>query len=399
MAVQTETTPQYGAVAHGGDLINRAVSGEEAVRLEQEARSLYTLELTSRELSDVEMIAMGAYSPLSGFMTSADYRPVVENMRLANGLPWSMPITLSLSPEETSHVKSGDRVALSYGGSVIAVLDVRDIFERDRGHEAERVYGTREESHAGVANLMQESDTLVGGPITLFAPLPEMPFTEYRLTPAQTRQIFADRGWRTVVGFQTRNPVHRAHEYIQKTAMETVDGLLLHPLVGETKSDDVPADVRMKSYRVLLDNYYPPERVQLAVNPAAMRYAGPREAIFHALIRKNFGCTHFIVGRDHAGVTGPQGSFYGPYDAQRIFSNFEPSELGIQPMFFENSFYCKTCGNYGTEKTCPHPADQHLSLSGTQVRTMLRSGQLPPPEFSRPEVAQILIEGMQDDGN
>lgn len=350
-----------------------------------------TRELSARELSDVEMIAIGGYSPLEGFMSSDDYGSVVESMRLQSGLPWTIPITLSLDEGEAERIDEGDRLALAFGGERFAVLDVTDKYGRDKEREASQVYRTTDEAHPGVAALYLEDRTVVGGPITLFAPLPPGAFPEYRLPPRETRRVFAERKWRTIVGFQTRNPVHRAHEYLQKCAMEIVDGLLLHPLVGETKSDDVPADIRMRSYEVLLEKYYPKNRVLLAVNPAAMRYGGPREAIFHALIRKNFGCTHFIVGRDHAGV----GSYYGPYDAQHIFSEFRPGELGIQPLFFENSFYCRACKNMATEKTCPHGAEERVTLSGTQVRAMLRAGELPPPEYSRPEVASILAEAMR----
>jgi sulfate adenylyltransferase len=383
---------QYGSVPHGGTLISRFIDGAEARELAGTAQSLPAIELTARELSDVEMTAIGGYSPLTGFMSEADYRSVVDSMRLANGLPWSIPITLSVSPDEQRTIRPGSPVALSFDGRRFAVLEVQEVFERDRDHEAQLVYRTTVEAHPGVAALRAESDTVVAGPVSVFASLPELPFAAYRLSPAETRRHFAENKWRTVVGFQTRNPVHRAHEYIQKCAMEIVDGLLLHPLVGETKSDDVPADIRMRSYEVLLRNYYPANRVLLAVNPAAMRYAGPREAIFHALIRKNFGCTHFIVGRDHAGV----GNYYGTYDAQYIFAEFEPSELGIQPLFFEHSFYCNTCGNFATEKTCPHPKEDRVVLSGTQVRTMLRAGELPPPQYSRPEVARLLADAMKE---
>jgi sulfate adenylyltransferase len=390
MQVLEET--HYGSVPHGGTLVDLFVGGREAAQLREEAVTLYSLELNARELSDVEMLAIGGYSPLSGFMTRADYESVIHSMRLESGLPWTVPITLSLRPEQVDHIHLLQRVALSYAGLPFAILDVQDVHARDRGLEAELVYRTRDEAHPGVAALTSEGETIIGGPVTVFGDLPPRSFPGYRLAPADTRRVFAERRWKTIVGFQTRNPVHRAHEYLQKVAMEIVDGLLLHPLVGETKSDDVPADIRMRSYEALLASYYPHDRVLLAVNPAAMRYGGPREAIFHALIRKNFGCTHFIVGRDHAGV----GNYYGPYDAQHIFSEFAPDELGIQPLFFENSFFCRICGNMATEKTCPHPPDHRLTLSGTQVRAMLRAGQLPPPEFSRPEVARILAEAMRE---
>jgi sulfate adenylyltransferase len=388
--MQLLETNRYGSVPHGGDLVDRFARDGHAARMADEARTLYTRELSARELSDVEMLAIGGYSPLAGFMTREDYDSVVQSMRLDNGLPWTIPVTLSLSDHESAHVHPLQRIALAYDGISFGVLDVEDVYRRDRGAEAERVYRTREAAHPGVAALMQEGETVVGGPVTIFGELPPGSFPEYRLTPADTRRVITERKWKTVVGFQTRNPVHRAHEYIQKCAMEIVDGLLLHPLVGETKSDDVPADIRMRSYEALLASYFPHNRVLLAVNPAAMRYGGPREAIFHALIRKNFGCTHFIVGRDHAGV----GSYYGPYDAQHIFSEFELDELGIEPLFFENSFFCNACGNMATEKTCPHPTEDRITLSGTQVRAMLRAGQLPPPQFSRPEVARILAEAL-----
>jgi sulfate adenylyltransferase len=389
----TTTATQFGAVPHGGVLINAFASDVDVARLRTEAESLFLRELNAREASDVEMIAIGGYSPLSGFMGAADYKTVVDSMHLENGLPWTIPVTLSIGDEDKDNAKPGTRIALAWEGDPIVVMHVQEQFTRDARVEAEKVYRTTDQAHPGVAALYRENDTLISGPVEVFGALPNQTFPEHRLPPRETRRLFAEREWRTVVGFQTRNPVHRAHEYLQKCALEIVDGLLLHPLIGETKSDDIPANVRMQSYEVLLAKYYPSDRVLLAVNPAAMRYGGPREAIFHALIRKNFGCTHFIVGRDHAGV----GNYYGPYDAQHIFLEFEPGSLGIQPLFFENSFYCNICGNMATQKTCPHGTEDHVSLSGTQVREMLRDGVLPPPEFSRPEVARGLSDAMRDD--
>jgi sulfate adenylyltransferase len=373
---------------HGGSLIDRVATGAEAQSLAEAAKSLPKLALGVRPLSDLEMIAVGAFSPLSGFMTARDYQGVVKDMHLSGGLPWSLPVTLS-APREQARSFEGKQIALAdEGGNALAVMDVVEAFEYDKQAEARLVYRTEEEAHPGVAAVYAQDEMLIGGPIRLFQRQKHTEFLQHRRDPHQTRAAFAEKGWKTIVGFQTRNPVHRAHEYIQKCAMETVDALLLHPLVGATKDDDIPANVRMACYEALLGGYYPDNRVLLSVFPAAMRYAGPREAIFHALVRKNYGCSHFIVGRDHAGV----GSYYGTYDAQQIFRDFAPGELGITPMFFENSFFCRACGSMGTAKTCPHSDDDHVSLSGTRVRQMLAEGQMPPVEFSRPEVAQILID-------
>jgi sulfate adenylyltransferase len=362
---------------HGGELVDR--TGERPDDLE----TLETLTLASRELSDLDMLAAGALSPLTGFMGREDYESVVETMRLANGLPWALPVCLSVAA-----APRGDRVALAdESGKAYAVLEVEDVFEYDKHREAQQSFRTTDDAHPGVARLYEQHPLYVAGRVTVFERA-EAPFPELALDPAETRAAFSERGWKRVVGFQTRNPIHRAHEYLTKVALETVDGLLVHPLVGDTKSDDVPAVTRVECYRVLLDGYYPADRVVLSAFPAAMRYAGPREAIWHAICRKNYGCSHFIVGRDHAGV----GDYYGSYDAQLIFDEFEPHELDIEPMFFEHSFWCKTCGSMASAKTCPHGSDEHVFLSGTKVRELLGTGELPPQEFSRPEVAEVLIE-------
>lgn len=377
---------------HGGVLVDRVLPAEALSALGETLPGLPSVTIGAREILDLDLIAVGAFSPLTGYMTSADYHPVVETMHLANGLAWSLPITLAVSAEEAAPLREGATIVLRDAqGTPRATLELHERYTIDRAREARRVYGTDDGDHPGVRALYEQGDVLLGGPISLLTPPVLGPFPHYPSSPAAARAAFEQRGWQTVVGFQTRNPVHRAHEFIQKCAMEIVDGLYLHPLVGETKDDDVPAPVRMRCYETLLQHYYPADKVVLGTFPARMRYAGPREAIFHALVRKNYGCTHFIVGRDHAGV----GNYYGTYDAQLIFREFAADELGITPLFFEHAFYCQRCAGMASTKTCPHGEADHVVLSGTRVRAMLRSGQVPPPEFSRPEVATVLIEAMQ----
>jgi len=366
---------------HGGELVDRTAQRPEGVE------SLELIPLTSRELSDLELLACGALSPLEGFMGREDYESVLETMRLSSGLPWALPVGLAVD-----EAPKGDQLAMADpSGRHVAVLDVEEVYGYDKEREAQQAFGTTDPAHPGVARLYEQKPLYVAGRVAVFE-LPEPTFPELSRTPAETRAEFAERGWKRVVGFQTRNPIHRAHEYLTKVALETVDGLLIHPLIGDTKSDDVPAVTRVECYRVLLDGYYPSDRVLLSAFPAAMRYAGPREAIWHAICRKNYGCSHFIVGRDHAGV----GDYYGTYDAQLIFDKFEPHELDIEPMFFEHSFWCRACGSMASAKTCPHDQEQHVFLSGTKVRELLGAGELPPQEFSRPEVAEVLIDAYRE---
>ncbi len=374
---------------HGGTLVDRVVPTESRHESVDRAGSLPRVVLSVREASDLEMIAIGGFSPLGGFLRQNDYASVVDDMHLVGGPAWSLPITLSVTSDDASSIeKAGGAALVSEAGGLLAILDGPEAYSYDKQREAERVFGTTDEAHPGVAQLYGQQELLVGGDVHVLDFAPRESFEVAELPPSASRAAFEERGWKSVVAFQTRNPIHRAHEYIIRTALEIVDGLFVHPLIGWTQKGDIPADVRMQCYQVLLDRYFPAERVVLGSLPAAMRYAGPREAVHHALVRKNYGCSHFIVGRDHAGV----GDYYGTYDAQLIFDRFEEDEIGITPLRFEHSFYCQRTGGMATTKTSPAGPEERLFLSGTKLRQILSEGELPPPEITRPEVAELLFE-------
>jgi sulfate adenylyltransferase len=373
---------------HGGTLVSRVLGGAELQQAVDKAKTLSVINLSERNVSDLECIATGIYSPLTGFVTEQEYKSVVDTMHLPSGLAFSIPITLQVSEDVGASVQTGTEVALAADGRILAVMTITDKYKPDQNAEAKKVYRTDDDKHPGVAAMREAGPVYLGGPISVVADLPSNAFPDYHFSPEKTRALFAEKGWHTVVAFQTRNPIHRAHEYITKIALESVDGLFINPLVGATKSDDIPANVRMQCYHTLIDGYYAKNRVLLGVYPAAMRYAGPREAVLHALSRQNYGCSHFIVGRDHAGV----GSYYGTYDAQQIFDDLNPGSLAITPVKFENSFYCNRTKQMATDKTTSSKPEERISLSGTKVREMLGQGQIPPEEFSRPEVAKILID-------
>ena len=378
---------------HGGSLVNRFVPESDTPSMRAKAEGLPAITLSAKQACDLEMIAIGAFSPLTGFVNKADFEGICNHMRLADGTIWPIPITLAVDDEVKSTLAEGSQAALYHSdGTLLAIMDVDEVFAHDKQLEIPSVFRTEDDAHPGVAAVREEGDWLVGGPIHVLSVVPDHEpgeqFTEYRLPPAETRAAFEAKGWRTIAAFQTRNPIHRAHEYLCKCATEICDGLLIHPLVGETKPGDIPADVRMDCYTTIIEHYFVPERTILSVMPAAMRYAGPREAVLHALVRRNYGVSHFIVGRDHAGV----GDYYGTYDAQNIFDEFDPSDIGIIPLKFEHAAYSKKAQGMVSAKTFPKLENDQIFLSGTKVRGMLSRGERPPGEFSRPEVADVLIK-------
>ncbi|MCX5660492.1 MAG: sulfate adenylyltransferase [Planctomycetota bacterium] len=377
---------------HGGVLVNRIVEASKAAALRAQAATLPVITLSAKQACDLEMIAIGAFSPLTGFVGQADFESICKRTRLANGVVWPVPITLAVDDATKESLGDHRHAALKHSdGTLLGIIEVHEVYAHDKKLEIPNVFGTEDPKHPGVEAVLKEGNWCVGGPIDVLtvtpAKEPGEQFTEYRLTPDAVRNEFINRGWSTIAAFQTRNPIHRAHEYLTKCALEMTDGLLIHPLVGETKPGDIPADVRMDCYKVLIEKYYNLKRTMLSVMPAAMRYAGPKEAILHALVRKNYGITHFIVGRDHAGV----GNYYGTYDAQKIFDLFKPEEIGLTILRFENTFYCKKTKGMASDKTTNSAPEDRVFLAGTKVREMLKAGQRPPEEFSRPEVADILM--------
>jgi len=376
---------------HGGKLIPLLLQGEELKKEIDKANKLPQITISSREASDLIMLGMGAFSPLTGFMTREDYEGVLRQMHLKDGTFWPVPITLPVSKQRAETLKEGQEVALAdeATGEIMGVILVEEKFGYNKEFEAQKIFQTESREHPGVNKLFGQGEVLLGGPVKVLSE-GDYPtrFHQYYARPAEVRQIFEERGWSQVAAFQVRNPIHRSHEYCTKIALEISDGLFIHPLVGALKADDIPAEVRIRCYEVLLEQYYPQDRVVMRVYPMEMRYAGPREALLHAIIRQNFGCSHLIVGRDHAGV----GNYYGPFDAQEIFNTLKPDDLQIKPLNIDWTFYCYKCEGMASMKTCPHSAEDRCLISGTELRRMLSNGEMPPPEFSRPEVLEILID-------
>jgi len=373
---------------HGGKLIDRVLEGPEKERAVEEARELAAIDVDTAVASDVENIAKGVFSPLEGFMGPEDLESVLENKRLPNDLPWTIPILLDASAETAERLSESDQVALRYRGKPLAILHLEQKYSFDRADVARRVFGTDNPTHPGVDRLLRAGQTLLAGDIDLLDP-PEGPYDRYKLSPMETRILFKQKGWRTAVGFQTRNPPHLGHEYVQKTALTFVDGVFINPVIGKKKAGDFKDEVILEAYEALIKNFYPRDSAVMSILPFEMRYAGPREAVFHAIVRKNFGCTHFIVGRDHAGV----GNYYRPYEAQEIFDDFP--DLGIAPLFFKSFFHCNRCMSVTSEKACPHGENERIGFSGTRIRELFSNGQMPPKEVMRPEVAEMIAKHPQ----
>jgi sulfate adenylyltransferase len=376
---------------HGGKLLPLLAEGEDLKKGLDKARHLTQIKINSREVSDLIMLGMGAFSPLKGFMVKEDYEGVLKEMHCKDGIFWPVPITLAVTNKHADSLKEGQEVALvdETTGAIMGIMAIEEKFAYSKELEAKSIFQTTDTNHPGVNKLYEQGDILIGGPVTVLSE-GEYPsrFPIYYARPEEVRKIFEERGWRQIAAFQVRNPIHRSHEYCTKIALEISDGLFIHPLVGALKADDIPAEVRIRCYEVLLENYYPKDNVLLRVYPMEMRYAGPKEALLHAIIRQNFGCSHLIVGRDHAGV----GNYYGPFDAQKIFDTLQPNDLEIKPLNIDWTFYCYKCEGMASLKTCPHSTEDRCLISGTELRRMLSMGEMPPPEFSRPEVLQILIE-------
>jgi sulfate adenylyltransferase len=371
---------------HGGKLVERILRGKEAEDVLSGAAGLTALVLDSELVSDVENIATGVYSPLEGFLGQADFRNVLNGMRLADDLPWTVPIVLDVDRKTADSLKPGQEVLLTAEDRrPVAVFRLEETYGFDKVETVEKVFGTSDPAHPGVAKVMAMKEVLLAGPLDLVQASPT-PFDRWKLTPRETRVLFKEKGWRTVVGFQTRNTPHIGHEYVQKAALTFTDGIFINPVIGRKKKGDFKDEVILASYEELIRHYYLKERAVMAILQMEMRYAGPREAIHHAVIRKNFGCTHIIIGRDHAGV----GGFYRPYAAQDIFEDFP--DLGIMPLFFRSFYYCRKCGSVVNEKICPHPPEEQVQFSGTKIRDMLVKGEVPPAELMRPEVAKVIME-------
>jgi sulfate adenylyltransferase len=370
---------------HGGKLVERVLRGRDKDEALARAGTLPSLTINAELVSDVENIATGVYSPLEGFMGSADFRSVLNGMRLRNDLPWTIPIVLDVDRGTAGGLKAGQEILLRAEDSrAVALLRLEETYGFDKVETAEKVFGTSDPAHPGVAKVMAMKDVLLAGPVDLIEVAPT-PFDRWKLSPKETRVLFREKGWRTVVGFQTRNTPHIGHEYVQKAALTFTDGIFINPVIGKKKKGDFKDEVILASYEELIRHYYLKERSVMAILQMEMRYAGPREAIHHAVIRKNFGCTHIIIGRDHAGV----GSYYHPFAAQDIFEDFP--DLGIAPLFFRSFYYCKRCGSVVNEKICPHPPSEQIQYSGTKIRDMLVRGEIPPAELMRPEVAKVIM--------